>query len=551
MDLPKISLVAFHQFPEAFIWPFGEIFQSGSDVNALHSIIANLSNQPGHTLFWDFEFGVPELSQVQSILSNKGDLWHGGLKSLGKTEFRLLKYIKPCWTLSIQNESQESSFSWKIDLKRAMIPNDVFLQLGNICEEFETIEAAALEFGYRCITQGVIPVYLPEMGPTKENSSGILFSAKDEFVFLRRHFRSFWVNWAALRSIVNKTFNKKVVLKNWKKSRRIGQTKALPYHRKMANTESFYIPKISVILITLGRYQYLNRVIEQLSSQRLKPFEILIVDATPSEKGKNNLAFIKSSSIIPIRYFPAEKTGQCSQRNFGIQKAEGDYIFFMDDDMEEVQPDHLELHWQNIIQFKADVSSGVPDEKGALVNDRKTRCLTISDVFPTNDSLVSLTALKRSGLFDERMDKGQSEDHELGIRLYKSGALMVLDPNIRSLHLRAPSGGLRIHGIRKITRSSARKKILHRRLPHITELYLQKKHFSPDEIRESLFIALWATFSFHGNILMKILKIFTSLLLLPDTYLKLKKKLTAADLMLKEGAVVPNLEIYRKSDANY
>lgn len=215
----------------------------------------------------------------------------------------------------------------------------------------------------------------------------------------------------------------------------------------------------------------------------------------------------------------------------------------MDDDMEEVQPDHLEKHWKNMSRLNADVSSGVPDEIGTQPINREKMCISVSHVFPTNDSLASYKILLQSGIFDERMDRGQSEDHELGIRLFKNGGLMLLDPTIRSIHLRAMSGGLREHGARKITQSSARKKILHRRLPHKTELYLQKKHFPKKELKELINISVFATFSYHGNFLMKITKIGISLLLLPNTLINIKRRQGNADRLIGLGPQVPKLGV--------
>ncbi len=545
MEKSNIHLVAFNP-PKNLTWPYGEFLISENTVFSLATAIENLLDKGGFTIFWDFKKKDFNIDLFHVISTDRGDLWHSGKKA----EFQMLKFIRPCWMLSLQSDIRQPSVSWKIDLTQLLILNDVFRQLGNICEKFETLEAAGLEFGYRCITQGVIPIYHPEMGEADKKNTTVHFSVKDEFVFLRRHFRSFWVNWATFRTIATKTFGFSAILKSWAHSNNITYLKPVYYTRKIVKSDSDFTPNISAILITLGRYQYLTKVIEQLLTQKLKPNEIIVVDATPTEKGIIDFKTFYPTSDVPIRYFHSDKIGQCSQRNFGIQKATGDYIFFMDDDMEEVQPDHLQRHWQNIINFKADVSSGVPDEKDALTIDRKNMCLTVSHVFPTNDSLVSLQALSRSGLFDERMDKGQSEDHELGIRLFKSGALMVLDPMIQSLHLRVPSGGLRTFGSRKITRSSARKKLLHRRLPHVTELYLQIKHFSHEEIRESVVISLWATLSFHGNRWLRLMKLVINMALLPDTIFKLKNKRSKARLLVEAGEIVPKLN-KTQSNARY
>ena len=68
-----------------------------------------------------------------------------------------------------------------------------------------------------------------------------------------------------------------------------------------------------------------------------------------------------------------------------------------------------------------------------------------SDVFPTNNTMLRKSALRLSGLFDLAYEHGPRADGDLGMRLYLSGARMLLDPEIRVLHHHAPSGGLRTH----------------------------------------------------------------------------------------------------------
>lgn len=89
-------------------------------------------------------------------------------------------------------------------------------------------------------------------------------------------------------------------------------------------------------------------------------------------------------------------------------------------------------------------------------------------MFPTNNSLLRLESLRRSGLFDLAYEKGERANHDLGMRLYLSGAKLLLNPAAAVVHLRAPRGGLRQHKARVVTRSSSRSSVWQRQFlgPH-------------------------------------------------------------------------------------
>jgi hypothetical protein len=126
---------------------------------------------------------------------------------------------------------------------------------------------------------------------------------------------------------------------------------------------------------------------------------------------------------------------------------------FVDDD-DEVPADLVEKHLQSLTRFRNEVSCGVAEEDGAGPLPEAFRLVRSSDVFPTTASLIAKDVLARSGLFD--LGHRARAPADLGMRLYLSGCLMVLNPEIKALHHHAPSGGRRTHGAR-ITYASSRK----------------------------------------------------------------------------------------------
>src|SRR5207248_2025531 len=179
--------------------------------------------------------------------------------------------------------------------------------------------------------------------------------------------------------------------------------------------------------------------------------------------------------------------------------------------------DLIELHLQTLVEFDAEVSSGVADEVAAGPLPTDFCLLRASDVFPTNNTMIRREVLRRSGLFDLAYNRGQRADHDLGIRIYLGGALMILNPTISVLHHHAPRGGLRKHKARVVTYASSRKRLLHRNLASATEMYLGSRYFSDTQLREMLWLRVLGTFSARGGCFRKATKAFVSAILLPHT----------------------------------
>ena len=94
---------------------------------------------------------------------------------------------------------------------------------------------------------------------------------------------------------------------------------------------------ISVIIRVYNVEEYLHYAIESLEKQTYKNFEIILVnDGSTDNSGK--LCDEYSEKYSNVRVFHKENGGLSDARNFGIQKAQGEFITFLDPD------DYLEAY---------------------------------------------------------------------------------------------------------------------------------------------------------------------------------------------------------------
>ena len=95
--------------------------------------------------------------------------------------------------------------------------------------------------------------------------------------------------------------------------------------------------QISVVIPTCNRPQRLLKLLENLEKSSYKVFEVIVVDSGEKRLTPSDYLHLKNFVIL---YLDSEKS-VCVQRNIGISKAKGDWIFVCDDDIE-VPSDYLE-----------------------------------------------------------------------------------------------------------------------------------------------------------------------------------------------------------------
>ncbi len=95
--------------------------------------------------------------------------------------------------------------------------------------------------------------------------------------------------------------------------------------------------KVSVIIPTLDRVEDLRRALRSLERQTRRPAQILVIDQSEQPQTREllrDLAKSFSDSGISLDYFHADEKSAAKARNVGTDRATGDILSYLDDDVE-------------------------------------------------------------------------------------------------------------------------------------------------------------------------------------------------------------------------
>ena len=92
------------------------------------------------------------------------------------------------------------------------------------------------------------------------------------------------------------------------------------------------MPKISVIIPVYNTEKYIEKCLESLAKQEMQDFEVIVVNDGSTDNSENVIKNYMQSSKLNIKYLEKENGGLASARNYGVEKASGKYISFLDSD---------------------------------------------------------------------------------------------------------------------------------------------------------------------------------------------------------------------------
>lgn len=108
-------------------------------------------------------------------------------------------------------------------------------------------------------------------------------------------------------------------------------------------------PKISVIVPVYNVEKYLRRCIDSILSQTFSDFELLLIDDGSKDKS-GDICDEYVAKDVRVKVFHKANAGVSSARNLGLDKAKGEFIFFVDSD-DFLDKTHLENYSKDIDNF--------------------------------------------------------------------------------------------------------------------------------------------------------------------------------------------------------
>ena len=181
-------------------------------------------------------------------------------------------------------------------------------------------------------------------------------------------------------------------------------------------------PKVSIIIPTYNRPEYLRRAIKSATSQSYPNIEVIVVD----DHSDINLDAFRQEFPSVRFYQNSENMGGCYSRNRGIEESEGEYINFLDDD-DELFVDKISMQMDKFIESQTedlgfvtahveDFRSGTKIIKTNRVSGNVYRQLLCGySISGIESMLIRKKCLIDVGVFDKNLQS--SQEYDLMIRL--------------------------------------------------------------------------------------------------------------------------------------
>jgi len=283
--------------------------------------------------------------------------------------------------------------------------------------------------------------------------------------------------------------------------------------------------KISVIIPTYNRKDYVTEAIDSVLAQDYLPFEIIVVDDGSTDNTRQKLVRYSGK----IRYFHQYNKGVSAARNTGLKAARGDYIALLDsDDLWDKsklkkqaeflkQNPHIGFLFTDMKESKAGrIFRNSWAKKMSYYKELKktqahvksiVKFLYMKNCVPTSSVIFSRAAIKIVGFFNEELKIG--EDREYWIRLAC---------NFMSAYIDLPLTTKREHDKNMVKNV---KLMLSSRLKFFNTIENPKGAFAPSNIEELKQIAIDETYFEYAKYYFKKLNFkhsFEYLQKLPHTF---------------------------------
>lgn len=193
----------------------------------------------------------------------------------------------------------------------------------------------------------------------------------------------------------------------------------------------------SFIIPVYNRPTEVLELLSSLSKQSIKDFEVILVEDGSTDRSDQIVSYFESR--ISIRYFFQENQGQGFARNFGMNKAKGDFFIILDSDV--ILPEDYLRVLKNAIQERNLDAFGGPDAAAHDFSDlQKAMDFAMTSFWTTGGIRGKLKDLSKYQARGFNMgvsrkvfesiggfrDPNRGEDIEWSIRIKKAGFKLEL-----------------------------------------------------------------------------------------------------------------------------
>ena len=325
---------------------------------------------------------------------------------------------------------------------------------------FKNEDSIYMDLAFQALNAGFIPK------TDRTNLQDIvIYDLEDNYRFIYRHFgksKAIYVLFVRLISLKNPF---KEILAYTHAS----EIKIINIDQK---TESYSVDlddlmKVSVVIPTLNRYEYLKDVLADLEKQTYKNFDVWVCDQSDNFDSE----FYKDWNL-EINVIQQSEKALWRGRNRCIESSESDYLLFFDDDSR-VESDWIEEHLKCCLNFNSLISAGVTNTISGGGNSTKSEYYHLSEVLDTGNVLIHRSVFDKTGLFDIAFERMRMGDGEFGLRCFLNGFNVISNPVAKRIHLKVQTGGLRQMGAWDAIHNIG----IFKPKPIPSSLYFARKHF--------------------------------------------------------------------------
>lgn len=205
--------------------------------------------------------------------------------------------------------------------------------------------------------------------------------------------------------------------------------------------------KYSIIIPVYNRPQEVRELMSSLVRQSSKDFEVVIVEDGSSDDCKDEVDAV--SDRLAVSYFYKDNSGPGDSRNFGMEKASGDYLLFFDSDCL-LPSDYLSKLDKYLEGSPADLFGGPDREHESFTNTQKAINYAMTSFITTGGIRGRKNEAKKyqprtfnmgfsRAVYDEVggfCDLHPGEDPDLSIRIRQAGYSVKLFPDLFVYHNR-------------------------------------------------------------------------------------------------------------------